>query len=454
MIDFGLVTFPIKISAKNGEPLVLTKNVPVARLVAFTLLAFSSLHSITAGAQQYSMSDLGTLGGTYSGGYGINSAGQVVGASYTAKDALLRPFLYGNAGMIDLGTLGGIVGYGYGVNHAGHVTGLSDTRNGQHAFLYSNGSMVDLGTLGGSDSAGYGINTAGQITGFSSTANNGAQHAFLYSYGSMSDLGTLGGADSYGYSINDIGQIVGTAADKYGTYHAFLYRNGSMTDIGSLGGGYGEANGINSGGQITGISLTAGHALHAFLYSNGAMKDLGTLGGARSAGLGINRGGQVVGYSLTANNAQRAFVYSKSIMKDLNSLIEPGGPLAKYVTLTDAMAINDNGWIVADGIDSRTGDTNAYLLQAVSPAAQLAALLTEVKGVGPGQSLANKVALAQDYYAVSDIPATCTVLAGFVSEVRAQSGKKISPQLDAKLIANAQLGEAEIGCKQANYASR
>jgi len=134
-------------------------------------------------------------------------------------------------------------------------------------------------------------------------------------------------------------------------------------------------------------------------------------------------------------------------MKDLNSLIEPGGPLAQYVTLTEAAAINDNGWIVADGIDSRTGDTNAYLLQAVSPAAQLAALLTEVKGVGPGKSLANKVALAQDYFAVSDIPATCTVLSGFVSEVRAQSGKKISPQLAAKLIANAQLGEAEIGCK-------
>ena len=36
---------------------------------------------------------------------------------------------------------------------------------------------------------------------------------------------------------------------------------------------------------------------------------------------------------------------------------------------------------------------------------------------------------------------------GFVSEVRAQSGKKISLQLDAKLIANAQVIEAEIGCK-------
>ena len=428
---------------------MIKNNVLAAKLIAFALLAFTSLYSITAGAQVYALSDLGTLGGTYSGGFGINNAGQVVGASYTAKDASLRPFLYGKGGMRDLGTLGGIIGYGYGVNNAGQVTGFSDGGNGQHAFLYRNGSMVDLGTLGGAESAGFGINTGGQITGSSSTPNNAAHHAFLYSHGSMIDLGTLGGADSYAYSINDVAQIVGTAADRYGTYRAFLYRNGSMTDIGSLGGGYGEANGINSGGQISGTSLTGGHALHAFLYSNGAMKDLGTLGGASSAGLGISSGGQVVGYSQTVNGAQHAFVYSNSKMKDLNSLIAPGGTLARYVTLTEATAINDNGWIVANGIDSRAGDTDdthAYLLQAVSIAAQLTALLTEVTGVGPGHSLANKVVQAQSYYAVANLPATCTVLTGFVNEVRAQSGKKISPQLAATLVANAQVVEAEIGC--------
>lgn len=448
MINFERAIFPFKISKETREPHVLTKNLPVARLFAFALFAGSSLHSLTAGAQQYAMSDLGTLGGTYSGGYGINTAGQVVGASYTAKDASLRPFLDGNRGMLDLGTLGGIIGYGYGVNYAGHATGYSDVGKVQHAFLYVNGNMVDLGTLGGADSAGYGINATEQITGSSSTANNAAQHAFLYSYGSMIDLGTLGGADSYGYSINDSGQIVGTAADKFGTYHAFLYRKGNMTDIGSLGGGYGEANGINRSGQVTGTSLTAAHALHAFLYSNGAMKDLGTLGGASSAGLGINSGGQVVGYSLAANNAQHAFVYSNGSMKDLNSLIaSSGGTAVQFVTLTEATAVNDNGWIVANGVDRRSGDTHAYLLQAISIASQLAALLSEVNGIGPGLSLTSKVALAQVSYAVSDIPATCTTLSGFVSEVRAQSGKKINAQLDAKLIANAQAIEAQIGCK-------
>lgn len=84
--------------------------------------------------------------------------------------------------------------------------------------------------------------------------------------------------------------------------------------------------------------------------------------------------------------------------------------------------------------------------QVNSPAALLAALLTEVTGVGPGTSLADKVKFAQTYYAVPDIQATCAVLTGFVNEVQAQDGKKIGQQLDAKLIADAQAIEAAIGC--------
>ena len=53
-------------------------------------------------------------------------------------------------------------------------------------------------------------------------------------------------------------------------------------------------------------------------------------------------------------------------------------------------------------------------------------LLTDSTGIGPGKSLANKVALAQTYYAVPDIQSTCAVLQSFLHEVRAQSGKKLS----------------------------
>src|SRR5450756_686442 len=67
----------------------------------------------------------------------------------------------------------------------------------------------------------------------------------------------------------------------------------------------------------------------------------------------------------------------------------------------------------------------------------LATLLTEVTGVGPGRSLARKVALAQTYYAAKYVQSTCAMLTAFENEVEAQAGKKIDRALDAKLIADA-----------------
>ena len=67
-------------------------------------------------------------------------------------------------------------------------------------------------------------------------------------------------------------------------------------------------------------------------------------------------------------------------------------------------------------------------------------------GVGPGRSLADKVALAQTYLAVPDVQATCAVLTGFVNQVQAQRGKKLPPALADQLTTDAQAIMAAIGC--------
>jgi probable HAF family extracellular repeat protein len=188
-----------------------TKN--VAPLIAIIVLA----GPLAAAAQQYTVTALGTLGGTSSYGYGINASGQVTGYSDTTGNAATHAFLYSNGTMHDLGTLGGTTGsYGYGINESGQVTGYSWTTGNLnfHAFLYSDGTMHDLGTLGGAISYGFGINTSGQITGWSYTAGD-LFHAFLYSNGEMTDLNSLISRRNaalyslnFGQAINYKGQIV------------------------------------------------------------------------------------------------------------------------------------------------------------------------------------------------------------------------------------------------------
>jgi hypothetical protein len=86
---------------------------------------------------------------------------------------------------------------------------------------------------------------------------------------------------------------------------------------------------------------------------------------------------------------------------------------------------------------------------ALDPAAMLQQLAADVAGVGPGKSLASKIALAQTYYSAGDIPATCAVLTDFVSTVQGfATGRKpkLSSETAAALIADAESIMAAIGC--------
>jgi probable HAF family extracellular repeat protein len=91
-----------------------------------------------------------------------------------------------------------------------------------------------------------------------------------------------------------------------------------------------------------------------------SVTDLGTLGGGSSKGCGINASGQVTGEAVTAGGVVHAFLYVNRVMRDLSSMIDPA--IAVHVTLISGKGINDDGWIVANGVDSRTGETHAYLL--------------------------------------------------------------------------------------------
>jgi probable HAF family extracellular repeat protein len=282
------------------------------------------------------------------------------------------------------------------------------------------------------------------VVGDSFLAGNTEDHATIWNGTTPTDLGTLGGTISGAFGINETGQVVGysyTAGNT--TFQATIWNGTTVTVLNTLGGGNGLADAINNAGQVAGYSSTSSGAIHAALWYGIVPIDLGTLGTLPlSAANGLNDKGQVVGSSYTPAGPGIAVLWQDGKPIDLNTLI--AGPLAVRVTLNSASAINNSGLIVGFGTDSITGEQSGYVLTPIPVA--LAALLTEATGVGPGKSLANKVALAQSYYAAKDVQATCAMLTAFVNEVQAQAGKKISPQLDAKLIGDTQAIEAAIGC--------
>lgn len=114
------------------------------------------------------LQDLGAPMG-YSIARAINDAGQVVGLSGRSPiDG--HAFLYADGEMTDLGTLGGSFSSAFDINNAGDIVGWTDVEghDGRLAFLYSGGRMRTLDSLVCGDSSvsfgmAYAINDAGQV---------------------------------------------------------------------------------------------------------------------------------------------------------------------------------------------------------------------------------------------------------------------------------------------------
>lgn len=331
-----------------------------------------------ASTQTYTITDLGTLSYNTTLGYGINANGQIAGKSYLqqtvpgqgcpprhpCKVHIYHAFLYSAGQMTDLGTMGGTFSEARAVNSTGDVVGtstLSGTSfNPTHAFLDHNGHMNDLGTLGGSCSYAYGMNDFGEVVGQACTTSN--QDAFLYSGGKMTDLGALGALGSSANGINNSHQVVGSSEVANGSgVHAFLWSNGKMADLGTLGGTQSIAYAINNAGQVVGYASPPNSSVHAFLYSGGKMIDLGVFFDS-SVGEAINNSGVVVGTADVLNSngttEYHAFIYNGGKLQDLNNLIPSGSGWV----LTEATGINDKGQIVSNAYNATTGYRHAFLL--------------------------------------------------------------------------------------------
>ena len=148
----------------------------------------------------------------------------------------------------DLGTLGGSSSFALGSNDRGDVVGYSQLPGDveSHAFLWRAGVMMDLGTLGPEGSYALDVNADGHVVGVSSP------HPFVWREGVMTTLPLLAG-HTFGIAvaINDAGQIVGTSGG-----HAVTWIDEHVVPlVPPAGPAYGStATGINKGGLIVGYA--------------------------------------------------------------------------------------------------------------------------------------------------------------------------------------------------------
>ncbi len=342
--------------------------------VCFVLLALVSLMIPRGGHAQvvnYTVTDLGTLGGAQSKAFGINSCGRVVGESAITGSTFIHAFTWNNGQIADITPSGSNVSaLASSVNAASLAAGSAIIPgSSRRPYLLAEGSATEIGTLGGDSAIAHDINDNNQVVGESETAGPPGtvmQRGFIWdSVNGMVAIPTLTGDGSNGArGINNAGQIVGQSDTASGQTHAFLFSGGALTDLGTLGTGVRSfANKINDSGEVVGQStITPGGAtppFHGFIWSaTTGMLDMGTLpGDIRSIAYDINTAGQSVGYSEAATSIRRAFVYTRTGgMLDLNDFTPGSG-----WTLTEAHSINDRGQIVGFGINP-SGQTHAFLL--------------------------------------------------------------------------------------------
>ncbi len=400
---------------------------PLVPLLVRLLVAQSPPPSQAAPPPTYTLTDLGPLSVTAapSGATALNAAGQVTGFRFEnfpntpvclaqgANEAFLwnpsSPPPPTSGTYTELGTLGGASGFGYGINNAGQIVGAADIciNNGfsdQRAFIWQNGTItaLDPSTNSSDGSAAFAINTNGDVAGYINHANTGVGYqAVIWKGGTAAGLTVLTPlpcqfspyCQSKALAINDSGQAAGWGIGPFvsgpiGSYNAnqavMWDTNGQPTGLGSLGNYFDDqANAIDSKGDVVGYSGIDPYTIHAVLWQNGTATDLGAIPGIdplfgpsanitdnNSSAWGINSKGDIVGISaygtqaVTQGNGGRAFLYTGGQMYDLLSLLAPG---TNWRQLKAAWAINDAGQIVGVGIDANQQEHGFLLTPIITP---------------------------------------------------------------------------------------
>jgi probable HAF family extracellular repeat protein len=336
-------------------------------------------------SQEYTVTDLGTLGGTYSAATSVNNKGEVAGQSSNASQNFqvlgqADPFLYSNGKMIDLGNFGGSSGY-YGgitgnianaVNDNGVVAGAAFSVDGNsHAFLWNAGTLLNI--VPGHPAAAVGMNANGVAVGFfvdGNYENNGV----IFNGGGNFELLPVGEVFTVVYpsAINNSGQIAGSCGGNGNDEITGCLISGTTVQALQPSNGYGNslAYAINASGNTCGESQEwSGNGVSPSLpgtataWLGGSPVNLGWPPNAEySQCLGMDDFGQYVGNANSYASNQIGFFWDPVHgARDLNKLIPKFSVKGHEIKIQNAVALSHTGFIAADCL-LEEGQSHACLL--------------------------------------------------------------------------------------------
>lgn len=334
------------------------------RATRAALVAVFSLVGSSSGAlPEYVPLDIGYItGATRVFVTGINNNGQVVGAC-SFSNGSFRAWTWTPGQFRELPSLGGSVAKAYGINDRGDIVGESNVRGvkfGRACMWQSDGQVIDLGTLGGIGSWAISINQNREIVGRSWVTGNTMAHAFVVRNGVMTDLGVLPGPTnnySAANAINATGSIVGLSDGTGGYPNPTMWQTSQLMNL-APSAVSGEALAVNDHGAVVGIMRWGSLDQATAFTSNGPVNLGRLLNDTEGVCNDVNNAGQAVGNSARPS-LSRAVLWrtlTPNSQVDLNTRIAA----ATGWQLSDAMDINDAGWIVGTGMHN--GVPRGYVL--------------------------------------------------------------------------------------------
>jgi probable HAF family extracellular repeat protein len=253
---------------------------------------------------RFTFTTIDVPGAVYTGVWGINKAGEVVGNYGQDINVDSHGFLYSNGTFTYFDYLGQSVTVPTSINDSGLIVG-SAGKNPVVGFLYDGATFTTI--QHGNDSATFslGINNAGAVVGGTGTIY--ATKGFEMRSGRFKSLKFQGEyIYVYGAGINNFGTVVGWADDN-----GFVCRRDSCQLIDFPGASKTENWGINDSGIIVGwYEKGPPYGFHSFATKNGRYISFDYPGAGATFATGINSSGQIVGEYTSDFSVYHGFVTS------------------------------------------------------------------------------------------------------------------------------------------------